>query len=114
MAKYLLVYRGSAPSTPPSPAEIQASFQKWGDWIGKYTQSGQIINPGDGLKETGKVVRAGGVVSDGPYVESKEIVGGYSIVEAASYDLVVAIAKECPAAATEGGSVEIRELAGYM
>ncbi len=113
MAKYLLVYRGLAPSAPPSPAEIQASFQKWGEWIGKYTQSGHIINPGDGLKETGKVVRADGIVSDGPYVESKEIVGGYSIVQADDYDQVVAIAKDCPAAGG-GGSVEIRQLAEYV
>ena len=113
MAKYLLVYRESARSTPPSPAEIQASFQKWGEWIGKYTQSGHIINPGDGLKETGKVVRADGIVSDGPYVESKEIVGGYSVIQADDYDQAVAIVKDCPAAA-EGGCVELRQLAEYM
>jgi hypothetical protein len=113
MAKYLFVYRASVPSTPPSPAEIQASFQKWGEWIGKFTQSGQIIDPGDGLQMTGKVVRLNPIVSDGPYVESKEVVGGYSIVQADDYDQAVAIARECPAA-DGGGSVEIRQLAGYM
>jgi len=113
MAKYLFVYRDSAPSTPPSPAEIQASFQKWGEWIGKFTQSGQIIHLGDGLEMTGKVVRLNGIVSDGPYVESKEVVGGYSIVQADDYAQAVAIASECPAV-DGGGSVEIRQLAGYM
>jgi hypothetical protein len=113
MAKYLFVYRGSAPTAPPSPAEIQASFQKWGEWIGKFTQSGHILDPGDGLQMSGKVVRLNGIVSDGPYVESKEVLGGYSIVQADDYDHAVAIARECPAAA-EGGSVEIRQLAGYM
>jgi hypothetical protein len=113
MAKYLFVYRGSVPSAPPSPAEIQASFQKWGEWIGKFTQSGQMIDPGDGLQMSGKVVRLTGIVSDGPYVESKEVVGGYSIVQADDYDQAVAIARECPAV-DGGGSVEIRQLAGYM
>ena len=100
-------------STPPSPAEIQASFQKWGEWIGKFTQSGQMIDPGDGLQMSGKVVRLAGIVSDGPYVESKEVVGGFSIVQADDYDQAVAIGRECPAV-VEGGSVEIRQLAGYM
>ncbi len=113
MAKYLFVYRGPVPSAPPSPAEIQASFQKWGAWIGKFTQSGDIIDPGDGLQMSGKVVQLHGIVSDGPYVESKEVVGGYSIVQADSYEQALAIAHECPAV-TEGGSVEIRQLAGYM
>jgi hypothetical protein len=111
MAKYLFVYRGLIPTAPPSPAEMQASLQKWGEWIGKYTQSGNILDVGDGLKETGKLVRSN-VVSDGPHVESKEIVGGYSIVSADDYDQAAAIARECPAS-TEGGCVEIRELAGF-
>jgi hypothetical protein len=64
------------------------------------------------LKPTGKVVRTGGVVSDGPFVESKEVLGGYSIIQAGSYEEALRIAKECPH--HQGpGSIEIREMAGY-
>jgi hypothetical protein len=74
--------------------------------------SKEIVDGGDGLKETGKVVKGGGIVTDGPLMEAKEILGGYSIIEAASYDRAVAIAHECPSVLF-GGSVEIRELAGF-
>jgi hypothetical protein len=115
MPKYLLVYRDRWPIKPPSPAEMQASMEKWGAWIGKFTQSGQMISPGDGLEPSGKLLRPQGVVSDGPYVESKEVIGGYSIVQADDYDGAMAIARECPALQPgEGGSVEIRQLAGYV
>ena len=52
-----------------------------------------------------------GLISDGPYVESKEVVGGYNLLEAESYEVAIAIAKECPVL-KQGGNVEIRELAG--
>ena len=48
-------------------------------------------------------------VTDGPYVEAKEIVVSFGIIQAADYDAAVAIARECP----PGHTIEIRELAGY-
>ena len=51
---------------------------------------------GDGLKPPGKVVRAGGAITDGPFMEAKEIVGGYSIVQADSVERAAQIAKTCP------------------
>jgi hypothetical protein len=57
------------------------------------------------------VVDARKVVTDGPFVESKEIVGGYSIVEADSIDAAAQLAKGCPALSF-GGNVEVRPLAG--
>jgi hypothetical protein len=115
MPKYLLVYRNPWPVKAPSPAEMQASMEKWGAWIGKFTQSGQMLSPGDGLEATGKQLRPQRVVSDGPYVESKEVIGGYSIVQADDYEGAVAIARECPILEPGGGgSIEIRQLAGYV
>ncbi len=52
------------------------------------------------------------MVSDGPFAESKEIVGGYSIVEADDLSAASGLAKTCPAADSPGGTIEIRELAG--
>lgn len=113
MPKFLFVYRDSATAPQPSPKEIQASLGAWGEWIGKFMQSGNILDAGDGLKPTGKVVKKTGMVTDGPFVEAKEMLGGYSVIQADSYDKAAAIAKECPAV-LHGGSVEIREMAGYV
>jgi hypothetical protein len=111
MAKFMFVYRDSAtPKAPPSPEEMQGFLAMWGDWFKKFGAA--ILDGGDGLKPTGKVLKAGGVVSDGPYVESKEVIGGYSVVQADTYEGAVAIAKECPIAKV-GGTIEIREFAGY-
>ena len=111
MAKFLFVYRGSSDAMRKmTPEEMQQSMQKWGQWIGDGIQQGWMIDAGDGLTEEGKVVKAK-LVTDGPFAESKEVVGGFSIVRA---DTIAAadLAKGCPALQS-GGSVEVRRLAGY-
>ena len=70
-----------------------------------------MVDAGDALTEEGRVVNAKKVVTDGPFVESKEIVGGYSIVKADTIDAAAELAKGCPALLT-GGKVEVRTLAG--
>jgi hypothetical protein len=71
-----------------------------------------IVDMGDGLLPTGRALRSG-VVTDGPTVESKEIVSGYSIVSAKDYDSAVEVAKACPILRAPGARIEVRELAGY-
>jgi hypothetical protein len=113
MPKFLFVYRSPVPapnSAPPGPDDIQKILAAWGAWIDKFAKKGLVTDPGDGLQETGRVVRTTGV-TDGPFVEAKEILGGYSIISADSYDAAVAVAKECPA--VFHGTVEVRELAGF-
>ena len=70
--------------------------------------SSAIVPGGDGLKHTGRVLKAG-LVTDGPYVETKEIIVSFAVIQADNYDAAVAIARECP----PGHAIEIRELAGY-
>lgn len=112
MPKYLFIYRNEPMPAPPSPEEMQGVLAQWGVWIEKFMKSGNILDPGDGLKECGKVLRQGGAaVTDGPFVEAKEILGGYSVIQAANYDEAVTVAKECPGALH--GTLEIRELAGF-
>jgi hypothetical protein len=89
---------------------MQAFLAMWGDWFQKHGPA--IADGGDGLKRAGKILQPGGIVSDGPYIEAKEIIGGYSVVEAADLDAAVAIASDCPIALV-GGAIEVRELAGY-
>ncbi|MFM2416716.1 MAG: hypothetical protein RL385_1439 [Pseudomonadota bacterium] len=110
--KFMFVYhipcQGEAPQ--PSPAEMQAMLAQWEAWKQKFKN--QVVELGDGLKLGGRVL-TNGVITDGPYVESKDIVGGYSIISAASYDEALSVARECPMVFVPGASIEIRELAGY-
>jgi hypothetical protein len=114
MADFLFVYRsseGAGSRAEFSPEEMQQVMQKWSAWIREAMQKGWMTNPGDALKPEGKVLKSTKVVTDGPFVESKEIVGGYSIVKAASLEAAAELAKGCPALAY-GGTVEVRPLAG--
>jgi hypothetical protein len=111
MSKFLFIYRGSADSASEmTPEESQQHMKAWEQWIGEAMQKGWMLNPGDALTPEGRVVKAK-VVTDGPFVESKEIVGGYSIVQADSLDAAAKLAKGCPGLSV-GGTVEVRALAG--
>ena len=113
MAKFLFLYRGSMSEVqgPPSPEQMQAIMTEWNAWIDKFKKSGNMLDPGDALAPSGRVIRSG-VISDGPFVEAKELLGGYSIIQAKDFDEALLVAKECPG--SQGGSLEIRELAGYV
>src|SRR6266404_1155449 len=112
--KYLFLYR-SAPGQEqkpsqqqPSPAQMQEMFAAFNAWKEKFKAN--IADMGDKLKPGGKVVTASGV-TDGAFVESKEIVGGYMIVTADSWERAIEVAKEMPML-MPGARIEIREMAG--
>jgi hypothetical protein len=106
--KYLFLYRQPGPGqSATSPEDIQAMFAKWNAWKEKFKDS--IVDWGDKLKSDGKIVSAAGV-SDGPFVETKEIIGGFMIVRAESLEHAVTIAREMPAA--PGSRIEVREMMG--
>lgn len=112
MAKFLFVYRGGSDAYQKmSPEEMQQVMNKWNQWIGEGFQKGWMVDAGDALQPEGKVVRSKKVVTDGPFVESKEILGGYSVVEAPNIDAAAELAKGCPAL-LGSGFVEVRPLAG--
>jgi hypothetical protein len=113
MANFLFVYRGSNEVNPSlTPEQMQEHMQKWGQWIGEAMTKGWMTNPGDALTPEGRLVDAKKVVTDGPFVESKEVLGGFSIVQADSLDAAAELAKGCPGLLF-GGKVEVRPLAGY-
>jgi len=109
--KFLLLYRNplAAEAKPPSPEEMQQVLAAWHAWKEQFPS---IVDMGDGLLPTGRTIK-NGAVSDGPTVESKELVTGYSIVAAADYDAAMTVAKACPILFVPGASIEVRELAGY-
>ena len=112
MAKFLCIYREPTENrVKPSPEEMQALQTAWYAWMQKFSSS--ILPGGDGLKRTGRLLK-GGLVTDGPYAEAKEIIASFGILQADSYDAALAIVRETPAAAADSGwSIEIREMFGY-
>lgn len=111
MTKYLFLYWNPPPAGhQPSPEEMQQMMAQWSGWKEKFKD--QVLDVGDGLGHTGRVIKEG-AVTDGPHTEVKEIVGGYSIVQAPSYDAAVEVARECPIKFVPGAVIEIREMMGY-
>lgn len=94
-----------------SADEVKAVFKKWDDWKGGIAAQGKMAGNGSRLQREGKVLKSGGVVTDGPFVEIREILGGFIIVRADSLDDAITLAHGCPAV-DFGGSVEVRALAG--
>lgn len=111
MAKFMFVYRGGDHDMETaSPDQIQQMMQMWMEWIQGGVDAGWMLDSGDALKPTGAVVNADLSVTDGPFAESKELVGGYSMIEAPDLAAAVEIAKGSPMQKS-GGMVEVRELA---
>jgi hypothetical protein len=107
MPKFLFIYREATErGAKPSPQEMQALAGQWYAWMQKFSAS--ILPGGDGLKPSGRLLKAG-IVTDGPFVEAKEVVVSFAIIQADNFDAAVAIARECP----PGHTIEIREFAGY-
>jgi hypothetical protein len=107
--KYLLLQRSETGGTtePPSPARMQEMYGAFNAWKEKF--KAEIVDMGSRLKGGGKVLTAAGV-KDGPFVEMKEIVGGYMIVATDSYERALEIAGECPGLIRPGSSCEVREI----
>ncbi len=116
MEKFLLLFH-SAPMTAQdmqamSPEAMQAELAKWNTWIGGIAAQGKMIST-EGLYPSGKVMSdAGNIVTDGPYAESKEVVGGFMLLHAADFDEVTQLAKGCPVF-DNGGLVEVRQIQNY-
>jgi|SRR5579864_4791659 len=113
MAKFLFVYRRDADvGARITPEAMQQTLERWRVWIGEGLQKGWMLDSGDALTQEGRVVRTAQVVTDGPFVESKDIVGGYSVIQADTIQAAAELAQGCPALLS-GGSVEVRPLAGF-
>jgi hypothetical protein len=86
--------------------EMYAAFNAW-----KEKFKDNIVDMGGKLKPGGKILTVSGV-KDGPFIEIKEIVGGYMVVAAESYERAIEVATGCPGIIGPGSSIEIREMAG--
>jgi len=111
MAEFIYLYRNSPAARQAAmgtPDAAQKSMQRWMAWMRDMETKGHLKNAGQPLDQSGKVVRGPGKsITDGPFVEAKDVIGGYSIIEAKDIAHAAELAKACPA--LEGdGSVEIR------
>jgi len=106
MSEFIFVYRGDQSAI--SHEHATEYRQRWITWISKLGESGHLVDRGQPLEATGKVVDGKrSIVTDGPYAETKDVVGGYSLIEAKDLDHAVELSARCPIFEV-GGLVEIR------
>jgi len=107
MSNFMFLFRGG--ERPASPDAMQAEMQKWMNWIQQLREQGKYI-AGEPLQGGGKVVSSPRkIITDGPFAEGKEVVGGYFLLQAETLDEAAEISKNCPILET-GGSVEVRAI----
>jgi hypothetical protein len=111
MAEFVYLFRSTEAQrreAMSSPQRAQRSMEAWLAWVRELEAKGHLRNAGQPLEPGGKVVRGPKrVVTDGPYVETKDIVLGFLVVEATDLAHAVALSTACPVV-EGGGSVEIR------
>jgi hypothetical protein len=98
---------GKAKQDAASPAQMQEMFASFNAWREKFKD--QIVDLGGKLKGGGKILTTSGV-TDGPFVEMKEVIGGYMVISADSYEGAIEVARQSPGY-RPGASLEIREIA---
>lgn len=112
MSKYLCMQRSlpGGEDKKPSPSEMQEMYAKFGAWQEKFKKN--LVDMGGKLGD-GKLVTddsATGSATDGPFVEVKELIGGYMIVEAESLKEAAEVARACPGLVRPGSGVEVVEI----
>ncbi len=111
MSEFLFLFRGGdSPTLQQYPEAWQQHMQKWMQWMGGLTKEGKFVGA-QPLDRTGKQVTGDKkLVTDGPFIEGKEMVGGYLFCKADTYDEAVDIAKGCPILEFSDGKVEVRQI----
>ena len=109
MSEFLFLYRGGN-EAGRSPERMQQMMQKWMAWMKELGAKGHLKDQGHPLERTGKLVKGQKkVVTDGPYAETKDIVGGYTLIEARDLDQATELSKGCPIFENDG-QVEVRPI----
>lgn len=113
MSKYMYLFRASADAQHAAmgtPEQAQRSLQAWLGWIRDLEAKGHLKNRGEPLLPEGSVVRgASKVVTDGPFVEIKDMVCGFIVVDARDLAEAIELAHGCPMLYGDG-SVEVRPI----
>jgi len=110
MKEYLFLFRGGLDFTKAPPEQVQEVISKWRSWVDDLSRQG-IYNGGERLArhEAAVIKGTAKVMTDGPFAEAKEIVGGYISIRAEHLQQAIEISKGCPILNFDG-IVEIREI----
>jgi hypothetical protein len=110
MNDFLLIFRrDESVDLQMTPEQLKEVSKPWQDWMGSLAAQNKLADIGNRLHPDGRVVKPGALVTDGPYVEVKEAIGGYTVVRASSFDEAAELAKGCPIL-DHNGSVEVRQI----
>jgi hypothetical protein len=111
MDEFVLIMRHEDGSKIASPEQMQIWMQQTMDWIGSIAAQNKFVS-GTGLPfDNARVVKSNKLVTNGPFGEIKETIGGFITVKADSIEEAVEFAKGCPVLQGEGNSVEVRKVA---
>ncbi len=111
MDEFILIFRHEDGSKIASPEQMQVWMKQTMDWIGTITAKNKFVG-GNGLPlQDARVVHHNNVVTNGPFGEIRETIGGYIIVKSDSIDEAVEFAKGCPVLQGDGNTVEVRKIA---
>ena len=107
MEKFMLIFQGGIKSDA-SPEALQNNMNQWMAWVEKLHKEGRYVS-GEPLLPGGKLISNVNMVTDGPYTEGKEVVGGYFVINANSMEEAVAVCNDYPDFGFDG-SVQVRQV----
>jgi hypothetical protein len=111
MKEFVMIFRSEPQlEVKVSPEEMQAMVTSWQNWMGGMAAQNKLASPGNRLGFDGRLVKPDNLITNGPYVEIKEMVGGYIVVRAESIDEAAEMAKGCPMIIGGAGAVEVRDI----
>ncbi|MDD8017520.1 MAG: YciI family protein [Bacteroidota bacterium] len=106
MKEFMLIFRFT--NLEEAWHNPKMDYKQWQDWISGIATQNKFVDSGKQLGIDGSVVKPNNVVTNGPYVEIKETLGGYMFVKAESLTEAAEMAKGCPIIQSKTGSVEVR------
>ncbi|HEX4446054.1 MAG TPA: YciI family protein [Polyangiaceae bacterium] len=109
MNDFVYLYRGG--NSTGTPEQMQKQMERWGTWLKELGAKGHLKDMGHPLEAGGTIVKgkAKGAVTDGPFAEAKDLIGGYSLVQATDLAQAAELSKGCPIFEV-GGVVEVRPI----
>lgn len=116
MSEYIFLFRSDlalARENMGTPERAQKSLESWMKWVASLEQAGHLVNRGLPLEHGGAIVKRDKVITDGPFVEGKDMVLGFMVVRAKDLAAASSLAAGCPMV-LGGASVEVRPVAGFM